>query len=394
MRKDTPCPFVDHLETAHHARNSPLSSRFVDELHPVQREARACITTKDTRLEPVGQDGRSCRISIRAIALQWVVDIDNVRRRQCRIAGSFILTEDVIGGRGARCHVNVSREVDGMKSLEARHVPRVAGLTTMDKTKDSHPLPRTVLCDMDGVVWLAHHEIPGASRAVATLREAGVTVGFVTNNSFSTKADHERHLAAIGIECGDHLFTSAMAAATVIEPGMTVFLCGGRGLADEIERIGASVKFAHENRGFVGADAVVVGLHREMDYGTISDAARLVRSGALFVASNTDPMYPTPDGPMPGGGSVVAAIRTAAGRDPVVTGKPHQAMADLVTHSVGALDSRSWFVGDRHDTDGGFARRLGCRFAHVLSGTEIEPDPAADLVARDLAEVAELLTTP
>jgi len=245
--------------------------------------------------------------------------------------------------------------------------------------------PRVVLCDMDGVIWLAHEEISGASRAVAAMRESGVTVGFVTNNSFSTRDDHERHLAAIGIDCGDHLFTSAMAAATEIEPGMDVFLCGGRGLAEEIERIGASVHLAHESRGLRAADAVVVGLHREMDYGTVADAARLVRAGARFVASNTDPIYPTPDGPVPGGGTVVAAIRTAAGRDPVVTGKPHQPMADLVVGALGSLGQSCWFVGDRHDTDGGFARRLGCRFAHVLSGTESDGDPGADMVAADLA---------
>ena len=251
--------------------------------------------------------------------------------------------------------------------------------------------PRVVLCDMDGVIWLAHEEISGAARAVAALRESGVTVGFVTNNSFSTRADHERHLAAIGIGCGDHLFTSAMAAATAVEPGMEVFLCGGKGLAEELERAGSAVYMAHEHRGLASADAVVVGLHLEMDYGTVADAARLVRAGALFVASNTDPVYPTPDGPVPGGGSVVAAIRTAAGIEPLVTGKPQQPMADLVVAALGQLSRDSWFVGDRHDTDGGFARRLGCRFAHVLSGTEIEGDPSADLVAQDLAGVAKAL---
>lgn len=250
--------------------------------------------------------------------------------------------------------------------------------------------PGIVLCDLDGVVWLAHREIPGAARAVADLRSAGATVGFVTNNSFSTRTDHQRHLAALGIDCDDHLFTSAMAAATAVEPGMTVFLCGGRGLVEELEGRGATVALAHESRGMDRADAVVVGLHREMDYGTISDAARLIRAGALFVASNTDPIYPTPDGPVPGGGTVVAAISTAAGIEPVVTGKPHGPMARLVTERLGPLED-AWFVGDRSDTDGGFARRLGCRFAHVLSGTESEGDPGADLVANDLADVATVL---
>ena len=251
---------------------------------------------------------------------------------------------------------------------------------------------RIVLCDMDGVVWLAHREIPGAAGAVSRLRAEGVEVGFVTNNSFSTRSDHVRHLAAIGIEAGDLLFTSAMAAAERIEPGMTVFLCGGQGLEEELSRAGATVLPAHEHRGLPRADAVVVGLHREMDYGTVSDAARLVRNGAEFIASNADPVYPTPAGPVPGGGVAVAAIATAAGASPIVAGKPHATMAALVEGVTGSLRGDSaWFVGDRSDTDGGFARILGCRFAHVLSGTETVGADSADLVAPDLAAVADEL---
>ncbi len=50
-------------------------------------------------------------------------------------------------------------------------------------------------------------------------------------------------------------------------------------------------------------------------------------------------------------------------------------------------------VGDRPETDGLFARRLGCRFALVRSGvsgtdTAIAADIAVDIDAADLADVA------
>jgi ribonucleotide monophosphatase NagD (HAD superfamily) len=49
-------------------------------------------------------------------------------------------------------------------------------------------------------------------------------------------------------------------------------------------------------------------------------------------------------------------------------------------------------VGDRADTDGGFASTLGCRFALVLSGTTPDSDGVhADIVGADLAAVAERL---
>jgi len=38
-----------------------------------------------------------------------------------------------------------------------------------------------VLCDLDGVVWLAHRPIPGSVEAIARLRTGGHRVLFVTN---------------------------------------------------------------------------------------------------------------------------------------------------------------------------------------------------------------------
>ena len=98
-----------------------------------------------------------------------------------------------------------------------------------------------------------------------------------------------------------------------------------------------------------------------------------------------------PAGPIPGGGSILAAVATAAGVEPVVAGKPHPPMADLVRNRLhGDLDG-SVVVGDRPSTDGLLAAALGVRFALVLSGVTkaddlpVEPDPAE--IASDLASL-------
>ena len=79
----------------------------------------------------------------------------------------------------------------------------------------------------------------------------------------------------------------------------------------------------------------------------------------------------------------------------MVAGKPHPAMAALVREVVG--DVPLLMVGDRPDTDGLFAVRLGCAFALVLSGivrpdqdlSTIEPRPA--IIANDLASLADAI---
>lgn len=234
---------------------------------------------------------------------------------------------------------------------------------------------RTVLCDLDGVVWLAHRPIPGSVEAIAALRASGRRVMFVTNNSAATRGDHEAALEEIGITASGDVVSSAMAAARLVESGERVLVAGGPGVVEAVASRGA---LAVSNDGVVapeGFDAVVVGLHRDFDFARLAVASAAVRAGARLIGANTDSTYPTPTGLQPGGGAILAAIATAADTEPIIGGKPHQPMADLIAELItgsgtgGALDpSTVVMVGDRPETDGLFATRLGCRFALVRTG--------------------------
>jgi HAD superfamily hydrolase (TIGR01450 family) len=253
---------------------------------------------------------------------------------------------------------------------------------------------RVVLCDLDGVVWLARRAIPGSPGAVAALRSVGCRVLFVTNNSAALLADQEEALAAIGIEARGEVVTSAQAAALLVTPGERVLACAGPGVVEALEARGAVVTPGGEADG--SYDAVVVGLHLDFDYVRLRAAATAVRQGARLIGTNDDATFPTPDGPIPGGGSILAAVATAAGVVPEVAGKPHQPMVELVQSMVPEIvvDPRALLmVGDRPSTDGRFAARLGGRFALVRSGVTLPGDPAGlepspDLDAPDLAAVA------
>jgi HAD superfamily hydrolase (TIGR01450 family) len=260
---------------------------------------------------------------------------------------------------------------------------------------------RTVLCDLDGVVWLAHRPIPGSVEALAALRAAGLRVVFVTNNSAPTISDNEAALAAVGIPAAGDVVSSSMAAAHLIAPGERALVVGGPGVAEAVERRGA---VAVMNDGVTppgDIDVVLVGLDRHIDYGRLTSAASAVRSGARLIATNTDSTYPTPDGLLPGGGAIVAAVATASGVDPIVAGKPHEPMAALIMEMVSGphaeFDPSSvLMVGDRADTDGLFAERLGCRFGLVRSGVtgpgqSLAPGTSPAVDAVDLAALVRLL---
>ena len=61
-----------------------------------------------------------------------------------------------------------------------------------------------------------------------------------------------------------------------------------------------------------------------------------LRAGALWVAGNSDSTYPSPRGPLPGNGAIVAALATASGQQPVVVGKPEPALHRESVERVGA----------------------------------------------------------
>lgn len=237
------------------------------------------------------------------------------------------------------------------------------------------------ILDLDGVVWLAHDPIAGAVEAIARLRAAGQRVCFVTNNSSQPVAEQEAKLAAMGVPAHGDVLTSAMAAALLLQPGQTALVCGGSGVGDALKRRGVTAVREGD------ADAVVVGFHLDFDYERLKAAHGAVRDGARLIGTNDDPTYPTPDGPIPGGGAILAAVATAAGVEPVVAGKPHAPMAALVRELAG--DGPHVVVGDRPSTDGLFAVTLGAPFALVLSGVTTEADlpvtPEPAWVTTDLA---------
>jgi 4-nitrophenyl phosphatase len=250
-----------------------------------------------------------------------------------------------------------------------------------------------VCCDLDGVIWRGETPIPGAAQAVATMRDAGLRVTFLTNNSGGRVGDYHGRLLALGIDArAEDIGTSAQAAANVLardmQQGALVLPCAGAGVIEALEACGFTIVEDGP------ADAVVVGWHRTFDFERLRRAADAVRAGARYVATNLDPTYPGAHGLLPGAGAIAAAVSTAGGRAPEVAGKPAPPMVALVRDRFG---EQGVMVGDRPSTDGALADALGWPFALVLSGVagsrgeEAVPEPPPPFVAPDLAELAPRL---
>lgn len=251
---------------------------------------------------------------------------------------------------------------------------------------------RTLVCDLDGVVYLGDEGIAGSGAALRTIDDAGVDVVFATNNSTKTPEQVAAKIAATAGFAADPaaIVGSAQVTAARLAGQVESALVVG-GAAIDVALAGVSIATTDV---WQDAEAVVVGLDTGITYEKLSSATLALNNGALFYATNTDSTYPTPQGLLPGGGVMVGALAIATGRDPVVSGKPHPAMAEYIaTRAIGPV----LVVGDRPETDVALAIGAGWASALVLSGVtksleEVPFDKAPDIVVGSLADLAGLLT--
>ncbi|CCH33825.1 HAD-IIA family hydrolase [Actinosynnema sp. NPDC047251] len=232
-----------------------------------------------------------------------------------------------------------------------------------------------LLLDLDGTVYRGHDAVPGAVEAVAAARGRGIGIRFVTNNATRSPQDVADHLTEIGFRAAlDEVSTSAQAAAAMLPdlvgPGAGVLVLGTDALADEVRRCGFTPVRTAE-----GAAAVVQGLSQDLGWRELAEAALAIRAGARWVACNVDATLPTERGLLPGNGSLVAALKTATGAEPLVAGKPATPLLEQAAKSLGA--QRPLVVGDRLDTDILGAVNAGLDSLLVLTGVSTEADAAA-----------------
>ncbi|MDQ6837500.1 MAG: HAD-IIA family hydrolase [Actinomycetota bacterium] len=247
------------------------------------------------------------------------------------------------------------------------------------------------ILDLDGVIWLGGEPIAGSAGAIDRIRHAGHRVAFVTNNSGPTRAEYITMLAGAGVEASEaELVTSSQAGASLFAVGERVAVVGAKGILEALSDRGVTVVDADDHPA-----AVIVGRAIDLDHDRLAAATSAIRNGARFVATNSDPTFPTATGLLPGAGALVAYLATASGVSPEVAGKPHRAVADLVRDRFGHVDI---MVGDRPDTDGLFAAMIAARFALVLSGVtskaDLPVDPVPELVGADLEAVADQVLAP
>jgi HAD superfamily hydrolase (TIGR01450 family) len=229
------------------------------------------------------------------------------------------------------------------------------------------------LLDLDGVVYVGSQAVPAAIGALASARTLGMRLAFVTNNAARPPAVVAQHLTELGVAASaEEVITSAQTAAHYLADrlpaGAKVLVVGTVGLTEALAERGLNPV----DRADDDVAAMVQGYSPELNWRQLAEGAIAIGRGLTWVATNADPTVPSPRGPLPGNGSLVAALRYATGAEPVVTGKPDPTMHRESVQRSGAVNPI--VVGDRLDTDIEGANAVGCASLLVFTGVTAPVD--------------------
>jgi 4-nitrophenyl phosphatase len=251
---------------------------------------------------------------------------------------------------------------------------------------------KSLILDMDGVLWKADAPIGDLPSTFDRIRACGLGVAFATKNGTQTPEQYVERLARLGVIVEPwQVVTSALGIANLLiqrfPSGGPLFVIGGAGVKTALCEAGFELL---STKAAESAKAVVMGIDPEITFEKMSEAALLVRSGVPFFATNPDKTFPTPRGQIPGAGAWIAVIVTATGVEPIYAGKPAPYLLELARTRLGTSLEQTLVVGDRLETDIAGGQAAGMPTALVLSGISTRAQaeswrPKVDIVVENLA---------
>jgi len=257
-----------------------------------------------------------------------------------------------------------------------------------------------LLADLDGVVYEGTAAIKDAPEAIRALKQQGLPIGYVTNNSSRKPETIAEQLAGFGVVCEpDDIIGSGKTGVdilkTMVPAGSKVLVVGGEGLRSRVLEGGFELVVDSSEK----PDAVIQGFAPDVSWRDLAEAAFSIQNGAKWVATNQDWTLPQEKGLAPGNGTLVSAVHTAVGQLPIVAGKPEPAIFLTAVEHFGA--KKALFIGDRIDTDITGANRAGLDSVLVLTGVStrkevlgIKPEGRPTYIIGSMAELLKPYKAP
>jgi HAD superfamily hydrolase (TIGR01450 family) len=254
------------------------------------------------------------------------------------------------------------------------------------------------IVDLDGTVYRGDHLLPGVDEALSSLRGAGVSLLFFSNNPTKDGDAYVTRLSEMGLDVRPGEACSAGVATTEYlranHGADDVMLVGSPGLRDQIDAAGVSL-----TDDPAAADVLVGSWTPEFGYDDMCAALDAVDEETTFLGTDPDRTFPEANGTfVPGSGAIINSLAATVGKEPdAILGKPSDAALELALERLAVPPEECLVVGDRLSTDLAMGAKAGMTTVLVLTGvcgrddipaSEIDPDYVID----GLSDIDEALS--
>lgn len=247
------------------------------------------------------------------------------------------------------------------------------------------------LIDMDGVLYVEDHPLPGAIETLEHLRARNIPFRFLTNTTMKSRAALVAKLNDLGFQAtAEEIFSTCSVAAQWLK-------------SNDIHKLHLLIPeepakdFSDFEMEDAEPEAVVIGdMGSQMNFDRLNQAFRMLKNGARLVALQKNKYWQKLDGITLDAGPFVVALEFAAETEAVVIGKPNAAYFETALKDMNLKADQTAMIGDDILTDIKGANDAGLTTFLVRTGKfrlkNLElPDIRPDHVLTSIADLPKFL---
>ena len=220
---------------------------------------------------------------------------------------------------------------------------------------DHLPHTKGLIIDMDGVIWRDSQPIGDLPLIFKKITGKGLKFIFATNNASRTVSEYLDKLHGFGVEVEPwQVITAAMATGIYLREaypdGCRIYVVGQPSLKKTLAGYGHFIVDEMET----DVQVVVGSIDYLFSYEKLKHASLLIQRGCQFVGTNPDVTLPTPEGFIPGSGTVIKAIEIASNTKPTIDRETGTSALSNGASSVEPAAGRN--AGDRRQVGNRYPR--------------------------------------
>ena len=221
---------------------------------------------------------------------------------------------------------------------------------------------KTLAADLDGTIYKGNLLLPKVKETYDFLKNIGINIIFLTNNSSQTPAEIKSKLEKLlKVEINIHSIVTPLNVLQTVDElvNSKVYIFGSSNIENYIKKFNKNIVPIDK------AESIIIGRKEEVDFNLVNEIASFILSGKKAFCLNKDLTFPTEKGEKPGNGAVVKILEELTNMKVESLGKPDQFFINYLKNYNYEIN---YVIGDRVDTDIILANKLKIESILIRSG--------------------------